>query len=216
MSQAYDPAGRVILKVYPSGHRANYGYDLAGYLSSFQGTLGDGVSRIYSDRLRYHPAGLMIYQRLGTAVPLYQNTHYNIRLQPYDTRLGTEESDEWTWNRGALRVCFTSDLAYGYGGSHDSGTNNNGSVYRFDHFVPQDDGGSGWAMSIDYYWYDPLNRVLGVAENMVSSADPVEKPVFTQQYKYDRYGNRAIDGEKTTPGAWSTTRSSRWRRRPTG
>ncbi len=55
-------------------------------------------------------------------------------------------------------------------------------------------------MSIDYYWYDPLNRILGVAENMVSSADPVEKPIFTQQYKYDRYGNRAIDGEKTTAG----------------
>jgi RHS repeat-associated protein len=198
--QAYNLAGGVKSKEYPAGRAMGYAYDGGGQIVSVKGTLGGNPEGKLVEGIRYNPAGQVTRQRLETQTPTYQNRHYNLRGQLYDSRLGTEAGDEWTWNRGALRMYHTSDLAYGYGGSHDSGTHNNGNIYRVDHFVPLDGAGAGWAMAVDYYWYDPLNRILGIAETQIGSADPVEKLVFTQQYKYDRFGNRAIDGEKTTPG----------------
>jgi RHS repeat-associated protein len=198
--QAYNLSGAVKSKEYPSGRKLDYSFDAGGQILSVRGTLGGIPEAKVVDGIRYNPAGQVTRQRLETQTPLYRNLHYNLRGQLYDSRLGTEAGDEWTWNRGALRIYLTSDLAYGYGGTHDSGTHNNGNVYRVDHFVPLDDAGAGWAMAVDYYWYDPLNRVLGIAETQIGSADPVERLVFTQQYKYDRFGNRTIDGGKTTPG----------------
>ncbi len=71
---------------------------------------------------------------------IWHNTHYNNRLQMTDTRIGTNINDgqgqEWTWNRGALRMFYNSDLSdYGT----PSGANNNGNFYRVATFVPTTD-----------------------------------------------------------------------------
>jgi RHS repeat-associated protein len=200
VKQTYNLGGGVMSKEYPSGHQLGYAYDQQGRSNLMMGTLGDGQDRTYADEIRYTAGGLLARERFRTDIPLYHNRHYNNRQQLQEVRLGTDGRDEWTWNRGGLRIYHTSDFAYYGTGSDDSGVENNGTVYRMDHFVPLDPWGSGWAMSIDYYGYDPLNRITGVWEHRISSADLTESEVFTQQYVYDRYGNRTINAEATTPG----------------
>jgi RHS repeat-associated protein len=194
VQQKYNLAGQVEEKVYPSGRKVRFSYDQGGNLTGVAGSLGDGQSRVYADEMRYNAAGQKIRERLGTQIPLYHNRHYNNRHQPYDVRLGTEAGDEWSWNRGALRTFYDGNYANG-----DGGFVNNGSVYRMDHLVPLEEGAQNWAMSTAWYGYDPLNRVLGIWETKTSSADPSAYPLmFAQLYKYDRYGNRTLDGEKTS------------------
>jgi RHS repeat-associated protein len=193
VKQGYNHVGAATVKEYPSGRGLDYTYDLQGRVSSVKGTLGDGSYRIYADEIRYTAAGQLAHERFGTVTPLYHNRHYNNRLQPYDIRLGTQETDPWTWNRGALQLCYASNYAYG-----DGGADNNGNPYRIGHFVPLNESASDWAMAVMYYGYDPLNRIAGTAEARISAVDPVERLVYSQYYQYDPYGNRTIDPEKTT------------------
>jgi RHS repeat-associated protein len=135
----------------------------------------------------------------GMTTSLYHNKHYNNRQQMYDIRLGTNEADEWTWNRGALRMFYDSNFAYGNGG-----TNNNGNVYRLDHFVPTNDSASEWAMSLDYYGYDELNRITGIWENKAAHNLGETATGLTQQYVYDRYGNRTVNNAVSNfPGVFN-------------
>ena len=61
-------------------------------------------------RITYDAACLMTQEWRGvnalSANPagLFLNKHYSKRLQNYDIRLGTNGGDEWSWNRGALRL----------------------------------------------------------------------------------------------------------------
>ena len=115
----------------------------------------------------------MIREQFGTSTSLYHRRHYNSRGQLFDVRLGTDSSAvndgpnpaQWTgasWNRGALRMFFSSDLN-DYAWPAAAMQNNNGNLYRQDHFVPTaldgDGAVTGWVMSADYYCYDSLNRV---------------------------------------------------------
>ena len=71
-----------------------------------------------------------------------------------DTRIGTGINDgqgqEWTWNRGAIRLFYAG--------------NNNGNIARMDHYAPTNES-TTYAMSIEYYGYDHLNRITRIAEN---------------------------------------------------
>jgi RHS repeat-associated protein len=82
-----------------------------------------------------------------------------------------------------------SDYAYG-----DGGTNNNGNLYRMEHFIPANDSVSNWAMEIDYYGYDALNRISGMSEVNATYISGVyqETSSVAQNFGYDRYGNRKI------------------------
>ncbi len=129
---------------------------------------------------------------------LYHNMHYNKRQQLYDIRLGSNTDGmgtEWTWNRGALRLFYNSDLSdYGT----PSGANNNGNLYRVDTFVPTNDTATEWAMSLDYYGYDHLNRITGIWENKQAHNLAETTTNLTQQYVYDRYGNRTVNNAVST------------------
>jgi RHS repeat-associated protein len=183
----YNRASAMTSEIYPSGRTVNYAYDIAGRLSSFTGNLGDGVSRNYATGIIYTSAGLMTQEKFqaGTANQLYHNLHYNNRQQLYDARLGTGTGDgqtvEWTWNRGALRMYYASNYAYG-----DGGLNNNGNVYRMDHFIPLNDSVSQWAITEDYYGYDDLNRVTSFTDLSGGATSA------SQNFSYDRYGNRCV------------------------
>jgi YD repeat-containing protein len=83
---------------------------------------------------------------------------------------------------------YNSKFAFG-----NSGANNNGNVYRLDHFVPGDESASAWSMSLDYYGYDALNRITGIWENKQSDTQGETSTGLTQQYLYDRYGNRTVN-----------------------
>ena len=175
-------------------------------MTGFTGNIGDGVSRTYSTGIQYNPQGQLIREQFGTSTPLYHRRHYNSRGQLFDVRLGTDSSAindgpnpaQWTgasWNRGALRMFFSSNFIE-YGWPAVAPQSNNGNLYRQDHFVPTalDGGGNvtGWVMSADYYCYDSLNRVAQTAEETYTSAGGYTPNVFNQQFSYDRFGNRLV------------------------
>jgi RHS repeat-associated protein len=188
-SSTYNLAGNVNTLTYPSGRTVNYGYDAEGKLNNFNGNLG-GTSRTYASGILYNPQGQMLREQYGTSAPLYHNRHYNARGQLYDVRLGTgsDQGVEWTWNRGAIRTFYDSNFAYGNGW-----TNNNNNVYRVDHFVPENEAASQWSMSLHYFGYDTLNRITGVWENKAAWNLGEASTGLTQQYVYDRYGNRTVN-----------------------
>jgi RHS repeat-associated protein len=205
-SQTYDLAGHVKTKTYPSGRSVTYTYDVSGDLNSFTGNIGDGVSRTYSTGIQYNPQGQMIREQFGTSTPLFHRRHYNSRGQLFDARLGTDgdavndgpNPAQWTgasWNRGALRSFFSSNLIE-YAWPAVAPQSDNGNLYRQDHFVPTALDGDGnvtaWAMSADYYCYDSLNRVAVAAEETYTSGGGYTPGVFDQRFSYDRFGNRLV------------------------
>jgi RHS repeat-associated protein len=126
----------------------------------------------------------------GSSVQLYHNMHYNRRGQLFDVRLGTSSTDEWTWNRGAIRVYFNSDHS-DYSAT-PTYANNNGNLYRQEHFVPDNDAVSSWSLAVDYFNYDAINRVTLIAEQTYWSSGAANYNTFSQNFSYDRFGNRLI------------------------
>lgn len=192
-TRTYDLAGNVTAQTYPSNRVTNYSYDTAGRLTIFNGTLGDGVSRTYADQFAYNAAGQMTKERFGTSTLLYHNLHYNIRQQLYDSRLGTSSSDEFTWNRGALQFFYSTNQVWG-----GSGTDNNGNVFRADHWRPLNDSTSTWYTAYTYYGYDNLNRIQSTSEYYNSSANGTTQLAYTQWFDIDRWGNRQINAPATS------------------
>lgn len=185
----YDLAGNPTWQRYPSGRTVDYVYDEAGRLNIFKGTLG-GSFWEYVKGTSYNAAGGRTREHFGTSTNLYHHLSYTSRGHLYDVRVGTgsvNDGSNASWNRGALRIYYSSNYVYGNGGA-----NNNGNVYRLDHFIPLDANVSQWVMSVDYYGYDDFNRINVVAENKISSAQPWEQYVFRQDYTYDRWGNRTV------------------------
>ena len=66
------------------------------------------------------------------------------------TGINNELEQKWAWNRGAIRLFYAG--------------NNNGNIARMDHYAPTNES-TAYAMSIEYYGYDHLNRITGIAEN---------------------------------------------------
>ncbi len=168
--------------------------------------------------MQYNPRGQMIRETFGTNTALYQRKHYNRRGQLFDIRLGTDSSSSWdvedpqvwqwangSWNRGALRLFYSPNLN-DYSGPNPAQTDNNGNIYRMDHFVPNALDGSGnitsWVMSVDAYTYDELNRLTQVTETPTGGGGPG----FTQKFIYDRWGNRRIDIAATSNVGGGVTR----------
>lgn len=198
----YDLAGNATWQKYPSGRTVSYGFDNAGRLNTFSGALGDGTNRNYVLGITYNAANQMRREHFGTATQLYHHLHYTSRGQLYDTRVGTGATDDFsnpTWNRGGLRIFYNSSDVFGNGGS-----NINGNVWRLDHFVPTSEDASQWSMSVDYFGYDALNRITGVWEQTYYSNAPPNYSAFTQQYVYDRFGNRTVNNAvSNVPGIFN-------------
>lgn len=210
VSRTYDLAGDLKSQTYPSGRVVNYNYNTAGQMTTFTGNLGDGTTRNYATDMLYTPAGQMTQELFGKApqgmtTPLYHNLHYNKRQQLYDIRLGSNADGmgtEWTWNRGALRMFYNADLS-DYNAT-PSGASNNGNLYRMDTYVPTNDSASQWAMSVDYYGYDHLSRITGIWENKAAYNLGETSTGLTQQFVYDRYGNRTVNNAVSNfPGVYN-------------
>jgi len=198
MTASYNVNGALTSAVYPSGHVVNYTYDAAARTASVIGNLGDGTGRNYATSLSYSPFGHLTREQFGTNIPLYHKLFYNIRGQLFDTRLSSV-NDTWDWNRGRLINYYSSNHLWG-----QSGTDNNGNVLSSENWIPPENATLDQADTLteDIHSYDALNRLSSVNEQRTSVAGGwgVWTQQFRQQYTYDRYGNRTIDGAQT----WGT------------
>jgi RHS repeat-associated protein len=203
--RTYDLAGNVIAQDYPSSRGVTYTYDSAGRLKSFSGTIGDLVDRNYASDVRYNNYGLMSRGTYGTQTPLYQNMHYNNRLQMVDLRLGANPNDENDWSHGALSYYYGTN-AKNTDDPFANSADNNGNVLRHVNTVPLAGGGQV-IPQMDDYSYDALNRITSVSEQQ-QNQDGTRNTVFTQGFSYDQWGNRAINLGATTIGIPGVTRRS--------
>ena len=64
ISAVYNLAGDITSQTYPSGRTVNYGYDVAGRLTSFNGNLG-GEQKTYASAIEYSPFGAMSRKQYG-------------------------------------------------------------------------------------------------------------------------------------------------------
>jgi RHS repeat-associated protein len=180
-SREYNRAGAVTLQTYPSQHWVRYNYDPAGRVAdngatlAFKGNLGDGVERTYAAGISYSQWGGLSQEQYGADTAVYNKLHYNIRGQLCDVRASNLNVDEWSGELGAL-VNY-----YGTNGGHcGSGTDNNGNVLRSETII------NSYFME-DRYSYDAVNRLTAVNEWHNGSSN-----TGSQQYDYDRWGNRTI------------------------
>ncbi|MBS1786920.1 MAG: RHS repeat protein [Acidobacteria bacterium] len=196
----YDLSGAMTGGTYPSTRTTTYTYDQAGRLSTFSGTLGDGTSRTYANVTQYSAAGLKERESYGTGsngmtTPLYLKLHYNKRQQLVDLRLGSV-NDEWNWNRGLQTFYYGTDAITNWNPFADD-DDNNGNVRRALHYVPTAVDGSGDVTTyvipqLHDYSYDALNRISGMLEWQLDGSGNWQSNVVTQNYGYDRFGNRGI------------------------
>jgi RHS repeat-associated protein len=218
-SRTYDLASNVKSQTYPSGRTVNYSYNTAGQVTNFSGNLGDGTPRTYASGMIYNPRGQMMRETFGTTTNLYHRRYYNRRGQMFDVRLGTDGNTAYdvenpvawrgaagTWNRGAIRLFYSSTLTdyEDYNTSNGALANNNGNLHRMDHFVPGNDSATTFSLSADEYTYDALNRILDVKESKQTESLPPTSVNLKQVYVYDRFGNRTVDnGLSNFPGVFN-------------
>jgi RHS repeat-associated protein len=180
-SVTFKLAGVVSTLTYPSGHTVSHLYDQAGRLSSLSGNLGDGTTRTYATGILYSPAGAMVKEEFGTAVPVYNKLFYNSRSQLAEIRASTSYTGptDYDANRGAIINSYSTQCAGICLGV--STPDNNGNLKRQDIEIPSAPTRS------QFFEYDSLNRLLKVRET-ISAAEQ-----WRQWFKYDRWGNRTID-----------------------
>ncbi|MFN0110746.1 MAG: RHS repeat domain-containing protein [Blastocatellia bacterium] len=203
-SRTYDLAGHPLVQTYPSNRTVTNAYGDSGRLTSNVGTLGDGTSRNYATGITYTAAGLMSRETFGMqASTLYHNLHYNNRLQLVDIRVGDSSTDEWTWNRGALVYYYGTTARDGWNAFANS-TDNNGNVLRQVNYVPLS-GGGNVIPQLDDYNYDALNRITSVSESQQNSSGGWTFNLFTQNFGYDRWGNRTVSCSPCQSGVTGDT-----------
>ena len=203
VNRTYDLAGNLKSQTSPSGHTVNYGYDQAGRLNSFTGNLGDGTSRSYATDIRYNSYGLMSRETYGTQTALYRNLHYNNRMQMVELHLGNDPNNEYEYSRGAL-VFYYGTAAKTAGNPHTNSPDNNGNVLQQVNYV-QISGGVTVIPQIDVYNYDDLNRISGMTESQRDASGTTINNVLTQNYGYDRYGNRQITSSSGGGSSYNPT-----------
>ena len=197
MTYAYDLAGHTTSMTYPSNRSVNYNYDLAGRLAdkdadhlAFAGNLGGGNPRTYSSGISYSAFGGMRQEQFGTTTRIYNKLLYNSRGQVAEI-LAATSGDDATFNRGKIVNGYSLQCS----GVNCAAADNNGNLRKQTVFVPNDDQNSNPTSWYQQYDYDPLNRLKRVHEYTGNqSAD------WQQEYLYDRWGNRSINGN--TNATW--------------
>lgn len=179
MSASLTLSGTISTLTYPSGHTTTNVYDPAGRLTTFSGNLGDGINRTYSSNMLYSPLGSLLKEQFGTNTPIYHKIHYNSRAQVCDVRVSSM-NDEWGGELGALVNHYSTAWAH-----CGNGPDNNGNLLMSQTII------NSYYME-DRYSYDSLNRLTAVNEWQNGATQ-----TGSQQYSYDRWGNRTVN-----PASW--------------
>ena len=179
MSYGYNLAGAMTSQTYPSGRVITTEYDTAGRLAGVKKEAdglfyAGGAATDSTNRIQYTAHGAMSVMKLGNG--LWEHTNFNLRLQPTQIGLGSASTSS-----SVLQL----DYAYGT-------TTNNGNVQSQTITVPTIGSATGFTAT-QTYGYDSLNRLSSAQENNGSS--------WTQNFSYDRYGNRNFATGTTLPAS---------------
>ena len=169
----YTLSGALSSLTYPSNHTITNSYDQAGRLTAFSGDLGN-APRTYSSGIVYSPLSSMLTEQFGTNTPVYHKLHYNSRSQICDVRASVV-NDEWGGELGALVNYYSTPYQH-----CGNGSNNNGNLLMSQTIINS-------VYFEDQYAYDSLNRLSSVSEYLNGTGF-----TGTQEYNYDRWGNRTI------------------------
>jgi RHS repeat-associated protein len=163
---AYNLAGGMTSMSFPSTRVVTFGFDPATRINAVT-----SAARNYATSVGYASHGGISSIALGNG--LFETTSFNVRLQPFDIRLGASAGSNSLW-----------ELQNGFG------TSNNGNVLQ------QTITAAGMLGSIvQVYRYDPLNRLQLASENPSSPGAPVcpdTNSQWCEQFSYDARGNRLI------------------------
>ena len=147
------------------------GIDNSGSLANVSSKANSTATpRTYANSFIYNASGAVQSMRIGNG--RFESTQFNSRLQPTQIALGTSAN-----NTSLLK------LNYDYGT-----TDNNGNVKSQTITVP----GMNYPL-IQTYSYDSLNRLTSAEEK----SNNVQQ--WIQSFTFDRYGNRRINANATTP-----------------
>ncbi|HEY7531590.1 MAG TPA: RHS repeat-associated core domain-containing protein, partial [Nitrospiraceae bacterium] len=161
----YDRAGSMTKQTYPSGKVVTFYYDLAARMAGVRsGTAGPfyagALSSDSTNRIQYSAQGAVSALKLGNG--LWEHSLFNTRLQPTEIGLGTSSSDS-----SKLKLLYTYNTT--------GQTNNNGNILTQRIVV------SSPALDVTQtYGYDALNRLTSASEGAN----------WSQNFTYDRWGNR--------------------------
>lgn len=136
----------------------------------------------YANSFSFNAAGAVTSMQLGNGA--WEGTAFNSRMQLTGIALGSTP--------GASNLL---DLAYTYNTKNGSADNpdNNGNVLT-QAIIVDDVGSNPGFDAVQTYSYDPLNRIK-TAEEVIDEGSPA---AWTQEFTYDRYGNRNFNESTTT------------------
>jgi hypothetical protein len=163
MNYGYDLAGEMTSETYPSRTRVvNTQYDAAGRIAQLQ-----AGTTTYASAFQYAAHGAVSQVTLGNT--LVEKTTFNNRLQPTEIMLGQGGN--------------VFDLQYSY--ATQGQNNNNGNLLEQKIYVG---GTSGSLVGDQAYGYDKLNRLISVTETYNGTTS------WARTSKYDQFGNMWVTG----------------------
>lgn len=187
----YNLAGMLVEQTYPSGRVVKNVLDNNGDISMIQSKRNENFGfHNYAKHFSYNAAGAVTSMQLGNG--LWETTQFNSRLQSTQLGLGALPTGANHWK-----------VDYEFGELQTNGTvdavKNSGNIARQTLTVP----GMNFVQS---YTYDSLYRLTEAVEKTGSTTN------WSQQFGYDRYGNRTslaqnIGGitKNTTPAVDANT-----------
>ena len=174
MSYSYNLANLLTSETYPSGRVLGYAYDEGGRLAS----AGDGTTT-FANTFTYVAHGGLKSETWGNGA--VHSLNYNRRLQPSEVKLkqsaGGMELQRYNYSYGQVTQST---------GSIDT-SKNNGQIGRIDGFI----NGAATKEWDQRFVYDELGRLKTAAEYQQGNNSSL---TWSQQYTYDRWGNRFQSG----------------------
>ncbi|PYT01395.1 MAG: hypothetical protein DMF63_00670 [Acidobacteria bacterium] len=196
MTYTYNLSGALIEQQYPSGRVVKNVLDNDGDLATVQSKKNQNSAFWnYANHFTYNAAGAVTSMQLGNG--RWESTKFNERLQPTQIALGKTgpvvNGQQVTYSTELLK------LEYQYGdldwdGSVITGSNN-GNVAKQTITVAGVGMTPGFT-AVQNYDYDSLNRIQIASETLTPTSGAAE--TWTQDFRYDRYGNRTFNESTTT------------------
>jgi RHS repeat-associated protein len=179
---SYNLASEMTSETYPSGRVVQTEFDSAERVAGVRNQnatwyYAGAASTDATNRIQYAAQGAVSAMKLGNGK--WEHTSFNNRLQPTLIGLGTSTSDS-----SLLKLEYTYNTT--------GQANNNGNVLTQTITI-------GTTVMTQIYGYDALNRLSNASETGAAS--------WSQNYGYDRFGNRWYSSGSYLPNSTLTPQS---------